>query len=197
MASGAAAHGWIRLVFPRVTSHLREGTASAEKCTAQIFTAMAVFLGNGILSSNALASAAKTVQRPNAKQDAANRFQNDNPSGCVAGTILQRSHLQRCRVDHVGHQQEQNDFEGVLGGHFLSGFSQPSQGHAGHDLGHGNFAAEKGTAPRGVTKSWLETIKETILPSSSGSIDALVSDRNREGCQESLAFFNTSCRLQL
>lgn len=192
MAGSTATNGWVGFVFTCMTGHLREGAAGAEKGTAQIFAAVAVLFRDGVLLSNTLAGAAKTVKGPDSKQDAADRFQDNDQSRSVARPVLQGCHLQRRRVNNVGCQQKHHYLESVLGSHLLTGFPQPSQGHAGHDLGHGDLATEKGAAPRSVAKSRLEAIKETILPFSSGGIDAIVSYHIWKESPKSLSFFDSS-----
>lgn len=196
MSRSGAAYSGIRLVFTGVTGHLRQGAAGAEKGAAQVLASMAVLLRNRVLSSDALSGAAETVQRPNSKQGAAHELQDDDPRGVVAGPVFQRRHLQRRRVDHVRDQQEQHHLEGVPGGHLLPRLSQPRQRHAGHDLRHGDLAAEKGATPGGVTDPRLEAVEEAVLPSSGGCVDAFVPDRGGEGRQEPLPFFDAAFGLR-
>ena len=65
MSRPCAADCWICFVLSRMTVHLCDDTASAEKGAAKILASNATLFGNGIPCSHTLTRSAKTVNAPN------------------------------------------------------------------------------------------------------------------------------------
>jgi len=187
-----AADSRIRLVFTSVTSHLSDSTTSAEKGTAQIFTPMTVLFWNRILPSDALASAAKTVQRPNGKQKTSHGFQDQDEDGRIAWSVVHGRNFQRRRIDHVGNHQKYHHFEGVLCGNFLSGLTEPREWHSRHDLRHCNPSTEKGAAKRRMANSQRKAIEKPVFPFSRRRFDAIGVTSVRHRRQKGLALFDST-----
>lgn len=66
-AGGGIAGSGVILVFSRVTGHLADGAAAAPEGAAQILATNTMLLGDGVLSSHALAGLAEAIYPPHGK----------------------------------------------------------------------------------------------------------------------------------
>jgi hypothetical protein len=191
---GGIAGSGIILVFPRVTGHLADGAAAAPEGATQILATNATLLGDGVLSSHALAGLDETVYRPPKKEQGPQvlHHRDGNRNFCIEPG---RRDFEGNGEDEVGHHQHDHHLEGILGGHALAGRAEPGEGHAGHDLRHADPGAATGTPEGGVAEPGRKAVTQAVLPHSRGGVDAVDSIVFGKGDQEVLALQNSALRL--
>jgi hypothetical protein len=192
VAGGRAANTGIAFVLPRVSHHLRGGTAPTEHGHTQIFAPGAVLFRDLVPGPDVLSGTAECIHSPTRKNHIPGKAQDRDKYRPIAVQVGNGSDFERGRIQKESGHKKNDDEEALPGPIERAGITEPRELHSTHNLRHANLCAAKRTAEGRVTDAQLEAIKQTILPLSSGGQQTWSVVVLGERRQKDLTFFHPS-----
>lgn len=184
MTSTGTADTLVILILSGMTKNLSRYTAGTPDGAAQIFAALATLFGNLVASSRRLAHTAKGIDSPKRKEEVSSKLERRHKSWRLSVSIGDSGQFQCGRVNDKADNQGDHNRKGLVGTRNVSRLSKPRQLQPANRLAHGNLGAAQRAPKGGMTKPVLETVTETILPFTSGSIQTSRSVVIRKTSQE-------------
>ena len=178
-----------------MTKDLSDRAAGAQHRAAEIFTALALLLGNLVLSADTGTGLHEGPNGPDGESQRSNEARDRDVARRV-GPVWSPGNLQSDRIHRVRDDDGHHDLEGVASRNLGSRNSEPREVHPFHGLPHGNLSAPQRAAEMRMEDAITEAVEQTIFPLARGSSEARsVGQLRGEGCKKCVALLHATSGL--
>ena len=185
----------IGFVLASMTKNLSDRAAGAQHRAAEIFTALALLLGNLVLSADTSTGLHEGPNGPDGESQRSNEARDRDVARRV-GPVWSPGNLQSDRIHRVRDDDGHHDLEGVASRNLGSRNSEPREVHPFHGLAHGNLSAPQRAAEMRMEDAITEAVEQTIFPLARGSSEARsVGQLRGEGRKECVALLHATSGL--
>ena len=177
-----------------MTKDLSDRAAGAQHRAAEIFTALALLLGNLVLSADTGTGLHEGPNGPDGEGQRSDEARDRDVARRVP--VWSPGNLQSDRIHRVRDDDGHHDLESVASRNLGSRNSEPREVHPFHGLAHGNLSAPQRAAEMRMEDAITEAVEQTILPLARGSPEARsVGQLRGEGWKECVALLHATSGL--